>query len=73
MFKIGKSDRGRNAVFTFLACAALFGCLWYMSSQARQNSCPEQAWHRTRALEVPHRSHISTSAPPPGVGAPISS
>jgi hypothetical protein len=41
----------------FLWCVLLFGCLWYMSSQARQNTWSEHTWHLTIAVEVPHKSH----------------
>jgi hypothetical protein len=43
----------------FLACVLLLGCLWYMSSQARQNIWSEHEPQRTKAAEVPHKSHAS--------------
>lgn len=40
----------------------LLGCLWYMSSQARQNTWSLHSLHRTMAVAVPQRSHVRAGA-----------
>ena len=53
---------GATEPIAFLACLHRFGCLWYMSSQARQKVWLEHSRQRTMASEVPHRSHVLATA-----------
>ena len=53
---------GAAEPMAFLACLHRFGCRWYMSSQARQKVWLEHSRQRTMASEVPHRSHVLTTA-----------
>ena len=45
-------------LFTFLWCVLLFGCLWYISSHAKQNTWSVHWTHRTMAVAVPHKSQV---------------
>jgi hypothetical protein len=60
IFYIDSSTHDITFIFklTFLWCMLRFGCLWYISSHAKQNTWSVHCLQRTMAVAVPHKSHV---------------
>ena len=56
--KIATRKKKGEAWLTFLWWTLLFGCLWYMSSHAKQNTWSVHCLQRTIAVAVPHKSQV---------------